>query len=171
MREQDNRLEQNKQEEPVSILSRSLLTGFIGGVLGGFFGLVLYYFNFSEVAPKSYVLRSWLSAPWIDTWLGNVISIFVIGVISLGTALVYFMLLKKINTLWIGVAYGVLLWLIVFYVIQPIFPNIPHLTELKTDTIVSTVCLYILYGTFIGYSISYDYNETIIKVREKEASK
>ncbi|ALX48059.1 YqhR family membrane protein [Lentibacillus amyloliquefaciens] len=171
MDNQDNQLEQNKREEPVSILSRSLLTGFIGGLIGGFFGVVLYYFNFSEVAPRSYVFRSWLTADWIDTWLGTVLSILVIGVISLGSALIYFMLFKKINTLWMGAVYGILLWVIVFYLLQPIFPNIPHVMDLKSDTIVSTICLYILYGTFIGYSISYDYNETLNKMKNREEQK
>ncbi|HLR62430.1 MAG TPA: YqhR family membrane protein [Lentibacillus sp.] len=169
MENQDQRLEQNKQEEPVSILSRSLLTGFIGGLLGGFFGVVLYYFNFSEVAPKSYLLRSWLTASWIDGWLGTVLSILMIGVISLLTAFIYFILFKKVNSLWMGVAYGIVLWFVVFYIIQPIFPNIPPLGDLNANTIVSTICLYILYGTFIGYSISYDYTDTLYKLRaEKE---
>lgn len=163
---QDEQLEQNKREEPVSVLSRSLLTGFIGGLIGGFFGVVLYYFNFSEVAPKSYVLRSWLTAEWIDTWLGTVLSIVMIALLSLATAFSYFLLFKKINSLWMGAAYGVVLWFVVFYIIQPIFPNIPHLTDMNSDTRVSTLCLYLLYGTFIGYSISYDYNET--KVREEK---
>ncbi|SFA71575.1 Conserved membrane protein YqhR [Lentibacillus halodurans] len=171
MENQDKRLEQHKQEEPVSLLSRSLLTGFIGGLLGGFFGVVLYYFNFSEVAPKSYLLRSWLTAGWIDTWLGTVLSILMIGILSLLTAFIYFVLLKKVNSLWMGAAYGLVLWFIVFYVIQPIFPNIPHLTDFSGDTIVSTICLYILYGTFIGYSISYDYNETMHQLRGREKPK
>ena len=168
MENRDKRLEQNKQEEPISILSRSLLTGFIGGLLGGFFGVVLYFFNFSEVAPESYLLRSWLTAGWIDSWLGTVMSILMIGVISLLTAFIYFVLFKKVNSLWMGCAYGVVLWFIVFYIIQPIFPNIPPLAELNINTIVSTICLYILYGTFIGYSISYDYNDTLYKGKENE---
>src|SRR5699024_10756985 len=144
MENQDQRLEQNKQEEPVSSLSRSLLTGCIGGLLGGFFGVVLYYFNFSEVAPKSYLLRSWLTASWIDGWLGTVLSILMIGVISLLTAFIYFILFKKVNSLWMGVAYGIVLWFVVFYIIQPIFPNIPPLWALNANTIVLTICLYIL---------------------------
>ncbi|GGK02604.1 hypothetical protein GCM10007063_26170 [Lentibacillus kapialis] len=164
----DQRLEQNKQEEPISVLSRSLLTGFVGGLLGGFFGVVLYYFNFSEVSPKSYLLRSWLTASWVDGWLGTVLSILMIGVISLLTAFIYFILFKKVNSLWMGIAYGAALWFIVFYVIQPIFPNIPSLGDLNANTIVSTICLYILYGTFIGYSISYDYTDTLHKLRSEE---
>lgn len=55
--------------------------------------------------------------------------------------------------------YGIVLWVILFYILQPIFPNIPSLHELDKDTIITTLCLFIVYGTFIGYSISYDYHE------------
>lgn len=164
----DKRFEQNKQEEPMSIVSRSLLTGFIGGLLWSFFGVVMYYFNFSEVAPKSYLINSWITADWTVGWLGTISSIIMVGVLSLLTAFMYYILFKKINSLWMGVGYGIILWGIVFYVIQPVFPNIPNLIELNRYTIVSTICLYILYGTFIGYSISYDYHDTIRKSEEKE---
>ncbi|WP_164668639.1 YqhR family membrane protein [Virgibacillus doumboii] len=166
--EKDTRLEQDKQEQPISVVSRSLITGFIGGIIWGSFGVVLYFFNFSEVAPKSYLLRSWLTADWIDSWLGNIVSILMVGVLSLLTAFIYYMLFKKVNSLWMGTGFGVILWVIIFYILQPIFPNIPYLMELDRYTIVSTLCLYILYGTFIGYSISYDYNDTIRKSEEKK---
>lgn len=164
--EEDKKLEQNKQEQPMSLLSRSLITGFVGGLLAGFFGVIIYFFNFSEVSPKSYLIRSWVTADWTDGWLGNTLSILMVGVLSLLTAFIYYGLFKKINSLWMGVGFGIILWGIVFYIIQPIFPNIPDLMDLNRYTIVSTLCLFILYGTFIGYSISYDYADTIRKEEE-----
>ncbi|MYL61082.1 hypothetical protein GLW20_26610, partial [Virgibacillus halodenitrificans] len=35
---------------------------------------------------------------------------------------------------------------------------------LTNHTIVSTICLFVIYGSFVGYSISYDYYDT--KMRE-----
>ncbi|MFD1360677.1 YqhR family membrane protein [Lentibacillus salinarum] len=165
MENQDKQPEQTQRELRLSILSRSLLTGFIGGLLWGFLGVGLYYFNLSKIAPKSYLLRSWLTAEWIDGWLGTVLSILMLGILSLLTAFIYFVLFKKINAIWLGAAFGVMLWFLVFYIVKPIFPNIPHLTNLNVNTIVSTICLYILYGTFIGYSISYDYHDTLYKTK------
>lgn len=163
MSDEKQQLEQNKKEDPRSILSRSLLTGFIGGMFWGFIGMVMYYFNFSEVTLKSYLLRSWTTAEWTGTWLGDVVSILLVSVISILTAFIYYGLFKRINSMWLGAAYGVILWGIVFYVLQPIFENVPPVTDLNANTIVSTICLYILYGTFIGYSISYDYHDTKLK--------
>ncbi|MBP1950376.1 YqhR family membrane protein [Virgibacillus litoralis] len=163
---EDKNLEQNKREQPMSLLSRSLTTGFVGGLIASSIGVIMYYFSFSEVAPKSYLIRSWITADWTDGWLGNTLSILMIGVLSLLTAFIYYGIFKKIGSLWMGVGYGIILWVIVFYIVQPIFPNIPNLMDLNRYTIVSTLCLFILYGTFIGYSISYDYADTIRKEDE-----
>ena len=50
-------------------------------------------------------------------------------------------------------------WLLVFFVFNPIFPEVRTVTELTSDTIITTICIYLLYGLFVGYSISFEYNE------------
>lgn len=163
---EEKQLDQNKRESQMTLLSRCLITGFIGGIFWSLFGVIMYYFNFSEVGPRSFLLRSWLTAEWTSGWLGNLVSIVFAGVLSLIAALLYYVLLKKVNSMWMGFAFGVILWGIIFYLLQPIFSNIPSLVELNKNTIVSTICLFILYGTFVGYSISYDYHDTKIKKQQ-----
>lgn len=168
----DNKvLEQNKREKSMSILGRSLLTGFVGGIFWSSIGALLYYFNFTEVSPRSFVLRSWIRAEWTDTWLGNLVSILLIGILSIVVALIYYGLLKNIQSFWAGLFYGLALWVVIFYLFQPIFPNIPNLTELNQNTIVTTISLYLLYGVFIGYSISYDYRDTVVKKKKANSKK
>ncbi|KGX90895.1 hypothetical protein N781_05875 [Pontibacillus halophilus JSM 076056 = DSM 19796] len=150
-------LEQNKQEKPMSVLSKSLITGFVGGVLWSFLGAIAYYFNFTTISSGSFVLRSFFQTEWTGTWLGELISILVIGLLSLATALIYFSVLKKTKGLWPSILFGVALWLITFFVFQPVFQAVPKVGELDGNTIVTTLCLFILYSVFIGYSISYDY--------------
>lgn len=150
----------------MSILSRSLLTGFIGGLLWSSLGALAYFFNFTEVSPKMYVLRSWTTAGWTDTWLGNVIAILLVGLLSILTALLYYGLFKKIESMWMGVAFGAILWAVVLFVLQPVFPNIKPATNLNQETIVTMLCLFVLYGTFIGYSISYDYHDMLRKEQQ-----
>lgn len=163
----NKQLEQNKQEDSMSFLSRSLLTGFIGGLLWSGLGVAAYYFNFSMVAPRTYVLRSWLTAEWTDTWLGNIISILIVGAISVLVAFLYYGLFKKVNSMWMGVAFGIILWAILFFVLHPIFPNVAPITNIDQNTVVTTLSLFILYGTFVGYSISYDYNDMVLKEEQK----
>ncbi|WP_407268355.1 YqhR family membrane protein [Radiobacillus sp. PE A8.2] len=156
---EDKKLEQNKQEKPMSFLSKSLLTGFVGGVLWSFIGVIASYFNFSSVSPATFILRSWLQTDWSDGWLGELIAVTVIGIISIITAIVYYGLLKKYPGIMVSGIYGIALWFIIFYLLQPVFPNVPAMTELDSNTIVTTLCLFLLYGIFIGYSISYEYQD------------
>ncbi|MGM8213480.1 YqhR family membrane protein [Virgibacillus sp. W0430] len=146
-----------------NVFLRSLVTGLIAGLFWGSLFVFLYYFNFSEVAPASFLLRSWLSSGWIDGWLGDLVSIFLAGIVSVFVAILYYILLRKKLNMWVGVLYGAFLWGILFYLFQPLYSNIPSLNEMSKETIVSTFCLFLLYGTFIGYSISYDYFDSKLK--------
>lgn len=158
MKKDDQAEKQHTQGDAPRVLSKALLTGFIGGILWSSFGVVMYYFNFSEVEPKTFLLRSWVTAEWTNGWLGGVLSIVLAGIVSLLTALLYYAFFRKITTMWMGIFYGVILWGIIFYLLHPLFSHIPGILNLQSKTIVSTICLFILYGTFIGYSISFDYH-------------
>lgn len=160
MTEEKKQHDHTKRQSQISLISKVLVIGFIGGMIWSIFGVFMYYFNFSEVAPKSFLLRSWLTAEWTSGWLGDFVSIVLASVVSLIAALLYYVLLKKVNSMWMGIVYGLILWAVIFYLLKPIFSNIPALNELNNNTIISTICLFILYGTFVGYSISYDYHDS-----------
>ncbi|MFP7695520.1 YqhR family membrane protein, partial [Bacillus subtilis] len=119
---------------------------------------IAYLFHFSEISPNM-ILQPFVLGEWKKHGLGTVISIILIGVISIGAAFLYFLLLKRLKTMWPGILYGLVLWLLVFFVFNPIFPDVRTVTELTSDTIITTICIYLLYGLFVGYSISFEYNE------------
>ncbi|GIO23159.1 YqhR family membrane protein [Oceanobacillus sp. J11TS1] len=152
--------EQQLKENEESILKKAMYTGFVGGVVFSLLGSILYYFNFLEVSPKLYLLTSWVDAGWTDTWLGILFTTILAGIVSLLVAFLYYLIFKKIKYMWAGVLYGFILWAILFVVFRPIFTDIPHIMEWTIDTWVTTICLFILYGTFIGYSISYDFMDS-----------
>ncbi|RDW21951.1 YqhR family membrane protein [Oceanobacillus chungangensis] len=155
---ENKHVEKNQQKE--SLLPSTILTGFVGGLFWSLVGVIISYFNFTELSPRTFILRPWLRLEWTEGWLGNVLSIGIIGLLSIIVALIYFVLCKKIYSMWMGVIFGIILWGIVFYLLQPVFTNVPRLTELTPNTILSTISLFILYGTFIGYTISYNYHDS-----------
>ncbi|MEK4301660.1 YqhR family membrane protein [Oceanobacillus sp. FSL W8-0428] len=151
---------QQLKDNEESVLKKSMYTGFIGGVLFSLLASAMYYFNFLEVTPKYYLLTSWVSAEWTDTWLGILFTTILAGAVSLLIACLYYLILKKIKYMWVGIIYGFILWVILFILFHPIFNDIPAVMEWSMNTWVTTICLFILYGTFIGYSISYDYMDS-----------
>lgn len=159
-------LEQNQKEKQLSLLSMSLLTGFIGGVFWSILGYLAYVFDFTEIRPNI-ILEPWALGDWKNAWIGTVFAILFLGLVSMLVSLIYYALLKRFLNILTGIIFGIILFLIVFYVLNPIFPGMAPIGELKRDTIITSVCLYILYGVFIGYSISYEYVEQNVRKRQE----
>ncbi|WP_421379535.1 YqhR family membrane protein [Bacillus salacetis] len=154
----DKKLEQNKQEKPLSFIGMVIATGFTGGILWSGIAYICYMFSFTKLEPNI-ILEPWAVGDWKETWLGIVISILAYGLVSIGVALVYYALLRKLKSMWVGAGYGIALMLIVFVVLNPLFPSMKGLGDTDYITLITEACLYILYGVFIGYSISYEENE------------
>lgn len=164
--------EQNTDNETYSsglLIARSIIIALVGGTIWSAFFVFLYYFSFTEVAPKTFLLRPWLQTEWTDHWQGHLLSIFLSGMISIIPAMLYYILLKKIHSMWMGAGYGIILWCIVFLLLNPLLTTVKPILNLSIDTIITTLCVFILYGTFIGYSISFDYLEMKIKTENEKS--
>lgn len=153
-----HQLEQNKREDRMSFLAKVIVTGFVGGVFWSSIGLLAYVFNFTKISP-TIIIQSWVQGSWHKNWQGMVISVLLIGIISIGVAFIYYGLFRKVDSMWGGVIFGIGLFFIVIFLLHPLFPSLGPIKKLSLNTIVTTVCLYILYGLFVGYSISYEENE------------
>lgn len=164
---EEKQLEQNQKEKPMSFLSMVIVTGLIGGILWSGLGYLAFVFNLTDVSPNV-ILEPWTIGDWKKGWLGTVISIGIIGVLSIAVALIYYVALRRFPSIFVGMGYGIVLFLLVFFVLNPIFPGISPFKELSRNTIITSVCFYILYGIFIGYSISYEESE--IRYRENKES-
>ncbi len=160
--EDDKELQQNQREEPMSTGTRTAITGLFGGVFWSLIGYICYLFNFSKI-PPNVLLEPWAIGDWKEGVLSQFISVFILGLVSILVAFSYFSMLKKYNQIWVGLFFGLALWGIVFFILNPIFPGIPPIKELDLNTIVTSVCLFILYGVFIGYSISFEKAELNIQ--------
>ena len=113
-----------KQKPPVSMAGRVAATGFCGGVLWSSFGYIAYLFHFSEISPNM-ISPAFCHRRVEKTWLGTLISIILIGVISIGAAFLYFLLLKRLKTMWPGIVYTAWCFgLLVFFLFNPIFPDV-----------------------------------------------
>lgn len=151
-------LEQNKRDQPVSFNATVASIGFFGGLIWSLVGYFAFFFNFIRVGP-ALVLMPWALGDWKNGYIGHLVGIAVISILSIPIAFLYRFILAKYNSIWPGLIFGFILWLVVFYLLNPIFPGLKPLNNLDLNTIVTGICLYILYGVFIGYSISYEYNE------------
>ncbi|RSK53394.1 YqhR family membrane protein [Bacillus canaveralius] len=165
MSEQQGPLEQNQQEKPMSFIAMVILTGFFGGILWSGLAYIAYLFNFTNIRPNI-ILEPWALGDWKGQWLGTIISIIMIGIISIAAALLYYAVLRRFRSMWVGIGYGIVLFGLVFFILNPIFPGIRPFAELNRNTIITSICFYVLYGVFVGYSISYEEDE--LRIRKKQ---
>ncbi|MDQ0256268.1 hypothetical protein J2S74_003686 [Evansella vedderi] len=152
------KLEQNQKETALSFNATVALIGFFGGLIWSIIGYIAFYFNFTRVGP-ALALMPWALGDWKNGWLGQLVGIGLIAIISIGAAFLYRLIFAKINHTWPGLLFGAGLWMGVFWLFNPMFPGLKPLTQLDLNTIITNLCLYLLYGLFIGYSVSYEYHE------------
>jgi len=148
---------QNQQAKSLSLTATTAITGFIGGLFWGAIALFAHFFKFSEISPNT-VLEMWAVGDWRTGWIGVVVSLLILGILGIGAAFLYYFTLKNMLNIWSGLLYGAILFVLVFFVLNPLFPSLNHISELKFNTIVTMICIYLLFGLFVGYSISYEYN-------------
>lgn len=156
--ENEQVLEQNKKDDEMSYNGKVATIGFFGGLIWSFIGYFAFYFHFIKFGP-ALVLMPWALGDWKKSYIGQLIGILVISLLSILIAFVYKVLLQKVFSIWPGILFGVVLWGIVFCILNPIFPGLKPVSELDSNSIITSLCLYILYGLFIGYSISYEYKQ------------
>lgn len=155
---------ENRYHSKSTLINNILTIGFVGGVLASFFGMTAHYLNFIDFSPK-FILTSWSNQSWIKAWQGFLITMILFGILSIVVAFLYYWLLKKINNMVAYMLFGVVWWLILLIAINPMFKDLPTLAKMSSDSIITSMCIFVLYGVFIGYSISYDYQEYL---REEE---
>ncbi|KGA97915.1 hypothetical protein AJ85_03545 [Alkalihalobacillus alcalophilus ATCC 27647 = CGMCC 1.3604] len=151
-------LEQNEQEKQMSFNTKVVVIGLFGGLIWASIWYFSFFFNFIRVGP-ALILMPWALADWKDTYIGQLVGIGVIMILSIGIAFLYKATLQRMKSLWAGVGFGLLLWVLLFYILNPLFPGLKTVQNLDSNTIVTSLCLFVLYGLFIGYSISYEYAE------------
>src|SRR5690554_3788199 len=106
---EDNQLEQYQQEKQMSFISLVVLTGFIGGIVWSTLGYLGYIFDFTEIRPNV-VLEPWAAGKWKKQWQGTVISILLMGGLSIVAALIYYGILRKVRGMYAGMIYGLILF-------------------------------------------------------------
>ncbi|CAH0177440.1 hypothetical protein SRABI96_01344 [Peribacillus sp. Bi96] len=151
---------QNQQENQNVLIYDVLAIGFVGGAAASIAGIITHYVNFMDFSPK-FILTSWSNMTWIDHWLGTVMTILVFGMISVGIALIYYGLFKRMKSIFSGIIFGVVCWVLLIFVLKPMFSDLPTVSKMSSNTIITSICIFILYGLFVGYSISYDHQEYI----------
>ena len=134
-----------------------IIVGMVGGIVSLFLFTFCFYFNFITINPK-FVLR-YFSDGLRSFWVDILLLIVIFMLFSVVVSLIYSLLFRKKNEYYWGLIYGVLMFLLVFGLVHPLFFQETLIINEKVSTFITMFCLFLLYGVFIGYSISYEYEQ------------
>lgn len=132
--------------------------GFFAGLIWGLVKIFFYWFEFTELEPAFFV-RIWYEDNYLNSWQGHIVGLFWIVVASIGAALIYTMLLRKLKGPWIGILYGLVWWAAVFLWLGPWTGITDSIMTLERNTFWTELSLFVLWGVFIGYSISFEFTD------------
>jgi len=147
-----------RKKESIQVLKRRVATtGFFAGLIWSTVWTFLAFFNFSELSLSSFFLEGWTDAKWVEKWPGQLLSIFLWSILSIGVAYIYYLFFRRLTGVLPGLVYGVVIWLIMIILSSSLILHIPAISQMDLNTIVTTLSILIIYGVFIGYTISYDF--------------
>lgn len=149
------------------VLLRALLIGFWGGIIWGIFYLIMFLFNMIEIDHLA-LLKNWISAEWVNKWYGHIIFLFILSILSIVVAIVYYFTLKKTKSWVVGGVFGLAVLFIVYFVLPILTTGFNSFVQYELETHIAIHCLFFLYGVFVGYSISYDYEHMKHELKTEE---
>lgn len=160
-----NQLNELKRYSNQAILVRTIGTGASMGLAFYFLWSFVSYFKFTSY-PVHYYIKDSINIVFdIPRWSQIIIIALIMTLLSVIFALVYYVLAKKVQSIWMGIMYGVCIALMHFFIIHPLFMD----EQLFFNSIASTITIFsvhILFGVSIGHSISFDYSESLYHRKE-----
>lgn len=136
----------------------SLIVGGVGGAFWTLLHYVAYFMNFTKIGPSVYV-APFFQDDVLNRPLAQFAGIGVATVLSVVIALGYAFSLAEFYSPWIGVGLGAGLFGAFYYGISPVFGLTKKpIHVLGMNTFATELSLFILWGLFVGFSLSTEFS-------------
>jgi hypothetical protein len=136
----------------------SLYIGLFAGLIWGAVKMLEFALRFTQVVP-GFLLEPFFRHAFLVTWQGILLGYASFILFSIAAAFLYGAFLRKLKGPWPGLAYGVVWWGLIFLLIGPFTEMVPAITQLDINSFATDLSLFLLWGMFIGYSISMEFTD------------
>ncbi|CCQ94451.1 conserved membrane hypothetical protein [[Clostridium] ultunense Esp] len=124
----------------------ALEVGFFGALIWSGVLYLLYWLRLSKLSP-SHIAQGFLKPEYLFRWEGVFFSLILLALYSILVSFLYVYTLARINSPWLGVALGIILW-----------SAMMGWRSMDWNTLASTLSIFVLYGVFVGYSLSAEFS-------------
>jgi hypothetical protein len=136
----------------------ALQLGFFAGLIWGGLKLLAYFLRLTKVVP-GFMAEPFLLHSYLKSTQGVFAGWGIFTLFSVIASVLYAALFRKARGPWPGILYGLAWWVIWFALFGPAIEAVKPITELDRDSFFTELCLFILWGLFIGYTINFEFNE------------
>ena len=139
-------------------IKSAVVVGGVGGAFWSFIGYAAYFMNFTLIGPSIWI-KPFVTEDFLVQPLAHLIGIAVGTFLSILVAFLYAFTLAKYYAPWIGLGFGLALFLLTYYVINPLLALTKKpIHNMGVNTFTTEICLFLLFGLFIGFSLSVEYS-------------
>lgn len=135
-----------------------LYVGFYAGLIWGLAKIFAYYLGFTKVIP-AFIADAFFKHDVLESWSGHFYGLIFFILFSMIASLIYAALFHKIKGSWFGLLYGTIWWLLIYIAVGPFIGMVPLITDLDWNSRITDFCIFLLWGVFIGYTISFEYTD------------
>ncbi|WP_223829704.1 YqhR family membrane protein [Paenibacillus arenilitoris] len=132
--------------------------GFFAGLIWGIVRWLFYAMKFTTILP-GFAADPFFRESFLKTGWGMVVGIGCFIALSIIAALLYYVLLGRMRGPWPGIVYGLAWWALLFVALGPLLGVMAGVTKEGWNTLFSELCVFLLWGAFIGYSIAFEFTD------------
>lgn len=148
----------HEQEHHTNPWLYSLQIGFFAGLIWGIIRWMFYEMKFTTILP-GFAADPFFKESFLKTGWGEVLGIAFFILFSIAAAFLYKIALGKLRGPWPGVLYGAVWWAILFIVVGPMLGIMGGIRQVGWNTLFTELCVFLLWGVFIGYSIAFEFTD------------
>lgn len=136
----------------------SIKIGFFAGLIWGTIRWLFYEMKFTTESP-GFAVYPFFQHAFLKSGWGLLVGIGSFILVSIVAAVLYKIVLGRLRGPWPGVGYGLVWWAIIFIGIGPLFGMTKNITIAGWNTLYTELCVFLLWGVFIGYSIAFEFTD------------
>lgn len=136
----------------------AIYIGFFAGLIWGGLKMLEFGLKFTQVVP-GFLLEPFFRHSFLLTWQGMFLGWASFIGLSIAASCLYMLFLRKLKGPWPGIGYGLVWWSLLYLLAGPLTGMVDGINQQDLTSFVTDLCLFILWGLFIGYSIAMEYTD------------
>lgn len=132
--------------------------GLFAGLIWGCVRWMFYNMKFTIELP-SFLMEPFFKHDFLVTYWGVLIGLAGFILFSVIASMLYMVMLGKLRGPWPGIFYGIVWWALMFLAVGPLLGMTGKVNAVGWNTIFSELCIFTLWGVFIGYSIAFEFTD------------